>query len=151
MTDEFIKDWTFYFTGLGAVAAFIAAVGVWWAARTFKFNTWLKAQEIYTDDEFTKSREAILSGYPVVLQNPNDDYKKHALRVCRKMDELAWLRHYGLSDRKILEAWGLQMGKAWVVLEEVIREQQSVHEKKWGNFEYLADIAIRENNLRLKS
>ena len=141
---ENIQIWTLVIAGLGAVAAIIAVVGVWWAARTFKFNTWLKAQAIYTADKFTESREAILSGYPVVLRVPlSVDDKKHALRVCRKMDELAWLRHYGLSDRKILEAWGKPMGKAWIVLEKVIEEQRSVDAEKWKNFEEIAIKAIK--------
>jgi hypothetical protein len=88
-----------------------------------------------------------LSRFPFILQNPNDADKKHALRVCRKMDELAWLRHYGLSDREILEAWGNPMGKAWIVLGEVITEQQSGDSEKWRNFGEIAGKAIEEYNL----
>ena len=142
-------EWTLVFTGLGAVAAFIAAVGVWWAARTFKFNTWLKAQEIYTDDKFTESRETILSGYPVVLQNPSEDDKKHALRVCRKMDELAHLKWY-VGKKKIIESWGHQMGKSWIILEKFVSDvrTQDGYLKKWKAFEYLAEEAITKYDLR---
>ena len=145
MTDEFIKDWTFYFTGLGAIAALIAAVGVWWAARTFKFSTWLKAQAIYTDKDFYNARKAIFSNYPNELVF-TDELKDDAILVCQKMDELAHLKWY-VGEEKIIKEWGHQMAKAWKMLEkfvECVRNEEG-YLKKWKAFEDLAKKAAKKN------
>ena len=80
--------------------------------------------------------------------------KDHALLVCRKMDELAHLKSY-VGEEKIIEVWGIPMGKSWMILgETVVKDERNKDkrnkspEKKWNAFQHLAEKAIEKHNLK---
>ncbi len=140
------------FTGLGATAAIIGAGGIVYAAWTFRFNTWLKAQEIYMDKEFREAREKVL-GYFGCKEKPAfiDKMREHALLVCRKMDELARLEWY-VDKEKIIETWGIPMGKSWIILEKLVHDKRKHdnNENKWDAFKKIGEEAAQKYNLRQK-
>lgn len=150
--DDTVKIWTLVFTGLGAAAAIIGAGGIIYALKTFKFNTWLKAQAIYMDKEFYEARKTVLAHFegfnknnpPTFTAQDRDD----ALLVCRKMDELARLTPY-IKKEKIIETWGTPMGKSWIILEKLVDDvrTQDVNLKKWKAFKDMAKEAIKKYNL----
>ena len=160
--DDKIQIWTLVFVGFGAIAALIGAivaligvVAARCAVKTFEFNTWLKAQEIYTNPDFYKAREAVLSSwdfgqtYPANIRGYE---RKNAILVCQRMDELARLEPY-LKEEKIIGAWGRPMGKSWLILEKFVikGEREKDDNKKWTPFEELAGKAIKKYNLELKN
>jgi hypothetical protein len=149
---EKLQIWTLVLTGLRTLATVIAAGGVYFAVKTFRFNTWLKAQVIYTDQEFYKARETVLSHFGFEEESPptfSNQNKDQALLVCRKMDELAHLKWY-VGKKKIIETWGLQMGKSWMILKKLVDEvrRQDTHPEKWNAFERFAKIAIKKYSLK---
>lgn len=149
---ENLQIWTLVFTGLGGLAAVVAAGGVVYAAKTFRFNTWLKAQAIYTDAEFGEARGTVFSYFGFDKENPptfDGREKDHALLVCRRMDELARLKWY-VGKEKIIEVWGHQMGKSWIILEKLVDNVriEDGFEKKWKAFEDTAKEAIEKYNLK---
>ena len=148
---EKLQIWTLVLTGLRTLATVIAAGGVVYAVKTFMFNTWLKAQAIYTDEEFRKARKVVFAHFGFNKGNPptfDGPEKEQALIVCRKMDELAHLKWY-VSKKKIIETWGHQMGKSWIILEKLVGDvrTQDRYLKKWKAFEGLAKEAITKYGL----
>lgn len=152
MTDDVVKIWTLVFTALSAVAAAVGAFGILYALKTFRFNTWLKAQAIYMDKEFYEARKTVLERFEGCNKNnpptftPKD--KDDALIVCRKMDELARLTPY-IKKEKIIETWGNPMGKSWIILEKLVDDvrTQDKNLKKWKAFQRLAEKANEKYNL----
>lgn len=150
ITDDTIQILTLVFRGLSAIAAIIGAGGIVYAVKTFKFNTWLKAQAIYVNNEFYNARKDILSHFgfkaPVPSRIGQGD-EESAILVCQKMDELARLKSY-VGKKEIIETWGIPMGKSWMILREtVLAERKQSHDRKWDAFQRLAEIAIKKYNL----
>ena len=155
-------EWTLFFRALTAIAACVGAVGIYYAARTFRyaaktfrFNTWLKAQAIYVEDkEFYDARTYVLNKFGFDKNNPptfnSETEREYALLVCRKMDELARLIPY-VKREKIIETWGVPMGKSWMILENFIIDEinrEAPHIMKWTPFEDLCKEAVEKYNLR---
>jgi hypothetical protein len=137
---------------LSAVGAFIAIVI---AARQLRFNCWLRAQEIFTEDSFVKARDKVYSRLPgrpnqlTAGEWTDDDYL-----VCRKMDELARLSPYlgifGSGERLMLETWLDPLAKSWIVLHSLVREEREKTPKwpKWDAFEKLGKKAMGSLGLK---
>ena len=148
---EQLQIWTLVLTGLRTLATVVVAGGVYFAVKTFRFNTWLKAQAIYTDKEFYKARGTVFEHFGFDKGNPptfDGLEKEHALLVCQKMDELAHLKWY-VGEKKIMETWGYQMGKSWIILEKLVGDVRTRDRylKKWKAFEGLAKKAITKYGL----
>jgi hypothetical protein len=138
-----------FWSAVSAIAAVFAAIGVFWAAQQFKFSGWIRAQELYTQEDFVEARTEVLKhfGYKQDIKPYIDDEtKQYALLVCRRMDQLARLEPY-LGRKTILEVWGNQLGKAWMILQKTIDEERKYHKKKWDAFEHLGKVARSKFNL----
>ena len=149
MTEDTVRIWTLGFTALSAIATAVGAFGIIYALKTFRFNTWLKAQAIYMDKEFCEARKTVLSNFPFDKSNPptfTAQNRDKALLVCRKMDELAHLKSY-LGEKKIIKVWGIAMGKSWMILKETVVKDELTHGKKWIAFQRLAEKAIKKYDL----
>lgn len=156
-----VEEMTLVFSGLATIAAVIGALGLIWAAVTFNFNTWLKAQEIYMDKEFYAAREAVFSlwdqykgGSKNLETEPPVFTDTAGVRlVCQRMDELARLVPY-ISKRKIVKVWGFQMGKSWLLSQDFVNKERNRDNpnndgfKKWDAFERLAEKAATKHKLR---
>jgi hypothetical protein len=132
-------------TAIGATATVLGAIGVFFAARQLRFQAWLKAQEIWTAGPFVEARESVFSQFDTIPEQviPDDRDDRHALLVCRRMDEFAGLIPY-LSKKKALEIWGVPFAKAWLLLASIVyRERDKDSWKgKWRAFEDLGKAAL---------
>lgn len=141
---------TLFFSTLGAIAAVVGAYGIIWAARAFKFNTWLRAQEIYMDNKFYEARESVFGNWDEANRQPKANASppdNDARLVCQKMDELARLADY-LGEEKMIEVWGFQMAKSWLILKKFVKAKREKDGfNKWDAFERLTKKAITKYNL----
>lgn len=138
-----------FWTAVGAIAAFIAASGVWLAVRQIKFGGWLKAQEIFTHQNFIDAREEILKHFGYDNSIPSrigETDEKSAKLVCRKMDELARLKSY-LGKDTIIKTWGYPLGKSWMILKATVEQERIGHSGKWDAFQHLGDAAVKKLDL----
>lgn len=117
--------------------------------RQLRFDAWLKAQEIFTEEKFTEARGEVLKRHkePESWDSIDKKYKYH---VCRKMDELCHLIPYFglipyLGMLKAFKVWDDPLGKSWKVLEKfVVKERQNIGwPRKWKAFEHYGKKALR--------
>ena len=127
-----------------AIGEIIAFVGLWHAAKERKFHCWLRAQELWTEQSFREARGRVFQR----LRNPNAPWtekeKDEAKDVCRRMDEFAHLAPY-LGTRTVLDTWDDPLAKAWVVLEQVVNEEQTGEAHwsvKWSAFAEIGREAL---------
>lgn len=143
---EILKYDTFW-SAVSAIFTVVAAFGVFFAARQFRFDAWVKAQEIFTDEEFVKARERV---FPC-LENPNSSCtREDALLICRKMDEFAHLAPFLsilsiLGRNKAIKFWGNPIAKAWHLLGPFVKQKQDEFgwKTKWAAFQHLGEKAIK--------
>ncbi len=136
-------------SAISALAAVIAAVGIFIAARQLKFSVWLKAQGIYTEPEFLVARKEILQHFGFKESVPSrigQNDEESAIKVCQKMDELSRLRPF-LGQRKIIETWGYPLGKSWMILKSTIEQEREFHPTKWEAFERIGKAAVKKYRL----
>lgn len=94
-----------FWTAIGALFTAVGAVAVIFAARRLDFNAWVKAQEIFTQPDFTAARGVVLPRYRTDRLAPwTASEKDQAKLVCRKMDEFARLLPF-LRRPLVLKTW----------------------------------------------
>lgn len=135
-----------FWAAVGAIFTAVSSGAIIFAIRQLRFDAWLKAQEIWTSDEFTKLRGNIYSRLENSEQDWSSEMEKEALTVCRRMDEFARLIPY-LPKRTALEIWGIPFAKAWLILEPIVKKERikTAWEQKWSGFEELGRSALRRN------
>lgn len=140
---QFTCGWTLGWEMVSALAMVAATVAIVIAIRQFRFEAWLKAEELIRS--FHKDRAIVFSRLPSCTAPWNPKEKEHALEVCRKMNTVAYLLRF-LPRREVLEHWDDPFAKAWVVLEKiVIEERKHAHwDKKWRHFQKLGDLALKK-------
>lgn len=139
-------EWSTVWAAVSAGAGVASAIGIRLAVSQLRFDAWLKAQEVFTSDDFVKARASIFAHFDNA-QNPFPPTKgEEALRVCRKMNELAHLSGAVGRDR-MLSAWGNPVAKAWLLLEPTVKEERTVSawDKKWSQFQTLGEEAMKLN------
>ena len=52
------------FQAIGALSAMVGCIAIVLAARQLRFNCWLKAQEIFTEEKFVEARRKVYSRLP---------------------------------------------------------------------------------------
>ena len=123
---------------IAAIAAGIACFGIFYAARQLRFTAWLRAQEIFVDERFTRARGTVLRRFGKAgaewTQSDDEDGKT----VCRRMDELCRLAPF-LKEKKLLEIWCDPLAKSWSVLATRVRAERDLvgWNTKWDAFEDL--------------
>jgi hypothetical protein len=129
--------------GAGEVLAFFALRHT---AKEREFHCWLKAQEIWTEEKFRLGRGKIFERLRQPEAAWSDEDKDNAKEICRKMDEFARLVPY-LGADTVLDTWDDPLAKAWIVLEEIVREERSSHAQwstKWRGFEEIGLEALNK-------
>ena len=126
-----------------AVIGIYAVVTIKLAKQQLQFQSWLEAQKIFTNSEFTEARARLFkaeSAADLLLEDP-----PLAEYLCRRFDELAWLSPY---LGKLVEAWDKPVLHAWVLLEKFVQEKrkQDHWPQKWSAFEKFA----KEAKIRLR-
>lgn len=131
---------------VGAVAALVGVASVIFVVRQLWFITWTKAQEIFTNKEFTAARKRVYERIPLV-EDAKIAWNSEDYLVCRKMDELASLAPYlgmfGRGEKLVLNTWLDPLAKSWVVLRPLIVEEQKKTQgwPKWKAFDDLGEKA----------
>jgi hypothetical protein len=140
-----MSDWGTFWSAVSAIFTAIAAVSIIVGIKQFKFDAWLKAQEIFMDNDFTDKRAEIYTRLDNLNQPWTTPDKEEAKKVCRKMEELAALVPF-LSKKIILDAWDDPIAKTWLVLGPVVKEEQKRcgWPTKWHAFESLGQEAIKK-------
>ena len=139
-------DATTFWTMVGSLASLAGATAIGLAVRQLRFDAWLKAQEIFTDEHFVNSRGAVFARFDD-SQNPWPEVRgADALRVCRRMDEMAHLAG-GVGRDKMLDVWGNPIAKAWLLLKPTVEFErtQSRWDNKWEAFKALGEEAVRRH------
>lgn len=141
---ELIKSDTFW-SAVSALATVAGAVAIVFAARQLRFEAWVKAQEIWVSDDFTRARGKVFARLDNLesLRGPwTPEDKTIGLNVCRRCDEFVRLAPY-LGRRRMLSVWGEPLAKAWVVLEPLVNEERRVAwPAKWDAFESVGQSAL---------
>jgi len=139
------------FQAIGALSALVACIGIAVAARQLRFNCWLKAQEIFTEDEFVEARRKVYSRLPGRTCELPKEWTPHDHLVSRKMDELVRLAPYlglfGAGKRLILKTWDDPLAKSWIALRPLVEKEQERWPKKWHVFEEFGKKAAAQLNL----
>ena len=107
------------FKGISAVATLVGACGIFSAVYQLRFHAWIKAQEIFTDPHFVDARRKVFNKQDA----GNGPWEESDYFVCRKMDEIARLEPF-LPNRKILTTWSDPIGKSWVKLRNLVKEER---------------------------
>jgi hypothetical protein len=121
-----------------AVVGVYAVVTIKLAKQQLQFQSWLEAQKIFTNSEFTEARTKLFtaeSPLDLVVNDPS-----LAEYLCRRFDELAWLSPY---LGKLVEAWDKPVLHAWILLEKFVRKKREDDNwpQKWFAFEKFAKEA----------
>lgn len=127
---------------IAAIAAIAsAAIGIYavvtikLAKQQLQFQSWLEAQKIFTNSEFTEARARLFKA-----ESASDLLQEDLEYLCRRFDELAWLSPY---LGKLVEAWDKPVVHAWALLEKFVAEKrkQDHWPQKWSAFENFAKVA----------
>ncbi len=146
---QFIKSQTFWtavsaiFSIAGWVTLIITIiVGI----KQLRFDAWLKAQALFTEPGFTANRGWLYTRLDKLDRAWTEDEKNRAKQVCRQMDEFAHLAPFLGGRKKILEVWDDPVGKSWVILKPIIKEEQRLTgwATKWKAFEDLGEEALKK-------
>jgi hypothetical protein len=119
--------------GIGEILAFSELRHM---GREEQFQSWLKAQEVWTQDHFRDGRGKIFQRLHSGATAWTEQERQEALEVCRKMDEFAHLLPF-LGIERALDVWDDPLAKAWIVLEQVVKDERdrSRWQTKWKGFE----------------
>jgi hypothetical protein len=139
-------EWSTIWTAVGSLASVASAGAIGFAVYQLRFDAWLKAQEIFTDDDFVKARGAVFGYFDNTTQPWPPIQGSDALKVCRKMDEMAHLSR-AVGRGRMLAVWGHPITKAWLLLEPTVKQERTTAkwDEKWQAFEVLAGEAVRRN------
>jgi hypothetical protein len=139
------------FQAIGALSALVGCIAIVVAARQLRFNCWLKAQEIFTEDKFVEARGKVYSRLPGRTCELPKEWTPHDHLVCRKMDELVPLAPYlglfGAGKRLILETWNDPLAKSWIALRLLVEKEQERWPKKWSAFQEFGKEAAAQLKL----
>ncbi len=143
-------EWSTVWTAIGAIATVLAAGAIFLALKQLRFDAWLKAQEIFTNDEFVDARTLVFSHF----DNPKTPWPelecKNAKKVCRKMDEMAYLKG-AIGCKRMFRVWGHPIAKAWLLLEPTVKkDRETSHwDEKWCTFAAVGGKSV-EKHQKLK-
>jgi len=140
-----------YASGIGELLLVIVlAVGEIFAFRHLhlelrnrEWETWKKAQEVWTEKSFVKSRDRIFQRLRNKPKSWTVKEKKEAIDVCRKLDEFSHLANF-LGIDKFLDYWDDPIAKSWITLEPIVNEERKMtgFAKKWKAFENVGKVAL---------
>jgi len=139
-------EWDTFWSAVSAIATAIGAGAIWFAVRQIRFEAWLKAQEIWTAQEFTQARDRVFTRLDTGSNEWRATEEAEALEVCRKMDEFAGLIPY-LPRRIALRFWGVPFAKAWLILEPIVQKERDkcAWPDKWNAFRRLGQAALKSH------
>lgn len=136
-------------TWITAGAAAASVLLIWLAYRTLKFEAWLKAQGLFTEDQFTEARGRVFakeSPIPVGDLKTDPALKSAAGLVCRRLDELAHLFDMKVVDtRRARASWDIHFAKSLIALEPFIEHRRTTdHDPDlWRELVSVAEAALR--------
>jgi len=138
-------DWSTFWSAVSAIFTAITSIAIIFAIMQIRFDAWLRAQEIFVEDNFRNARATVFSLINKPMKEWSSDEKKAAMKVCQKMDELVHLSPY-LSKRRILENWDDPLGKSWLALEPFVKKEREDCNwpDKWKEFEKYGSKALQK-------
>ncbi len=141
-------NWAPGWSMISALAVLVAIVAVFYAIRHFRFEVWLRAEELFRS--FHQDRARIFARFPTCVTPWTEEDKAHAREVSRKMNTVAYLLNF-LPKGEVLEHWDDSLGKAWDLLKPIVLEERN-HARwnsKWKHFEVWGERA-RDKLIREK-
>jgi hypothetical protein len=129
---------------VSALATVALTIAIFVAIRRFRFDAWLRAEELIRS--FHQDRAKVFLRLPFCSDKWEDDEeKKNALDVCRKMNTVAYFLRF-LPQREVLEHWDDPFAKAWAVCEKIVNEERDKTrwKIKWRHFEKLGQLALEK-------
>ncbi len=140
-----------FWTAFEAVATTFMGVAVFVAVRQLQLEAWIKAQEIFTKDDFIKARGTVFSHLSNAGSCWEQKDQEAGFIVCRGMDEFCHLAPYFAfskieGQKKVLDVWDDPIGKSWALLEPLVMEERKKvkWDKKWKAFKELGCAAFRQ-------
>jgi hypothetical protein len=128
-----------------AVGEVIAFFELRHIAKDRDFHSWVELQRVWTDHEFVQQRGVIFKRVDSreAFQSPWGTHEETAKWACRKMDEFAHLAQF-FGKKKVLLVWDDPLAKAWIVLEEIVKEERNSTnwQEKWSAFSELGQMAV---------
>lgn len=128
----------------------VIAIGEFWVwleiretVKNGSFQSWVKAQEIWTKKEFVDGRERLFLRFEQSTTTLLEEDIGWVKDTCRRMDEFYHLAIF-LGEDKFLDVWGNPVAKAWVLLEDVVATERDVSGwgTKWHGFEEIGQKAL---------
>ena len=114
-----------------------------------RMSAWLKAQDIWTDGEFTRMRGGVFSRKDNEVHTWSEAELMEGRNVCRRIDEFSHLAQF-LGEEAILEHWANPIAKSWLILKPIVLEER-LHSQwalKWHAFESMGTAAALYVNER---
>lgn len=138
------RDWSRILQAMSAIGTIAAATAIFFAIRQLRFEAWLRAQRIFVNDRFRKSRGVVFSYLTPRELTHDAETKDDFAKVCQLMDELCRLKPF-LGRRKILRVWDDPIGKAWFVASKWVKREREIcsWNSKWDEFEKLGKAALK--------
>src|SRR6266849_3881265 len=128
--------------GVGEILAFFE---LRYITKDREFQSWLKAQEVWTERSFREGRGRIFQRLHSANTPWTQQDREDAKEVCRRMDEFAHLVPF-LGVQKALDTWDDPLAKAWIVLQPIVNDERagSGWLTKWKGFESIGQEALRK-------
>lgn len=125
------------------VGEFVAFLELRYVAKDRDFHTWLKAQEVWTQEAFVNGRGKMFVRLDNLRAPWTPDEEKEGKNICRKMDEFAHLAPF-LGLKKVLDVWDDPLAKAWIVLQEIVDKEREATKwpEKWKAFSTIGQMAL---------
>jgi hypothetical protein len=134
-----------FWSAVGAIATVFLTFAIFLTRHQIRLQSWLTAQEVFTNAAFTKIRGRIFAKLDEPTRSWTDDQRNDAMELCRRMDELAWLAPF-VGKRLLMKVWGDPLARAWLILEPTVEQERAKtgNSSKWGAFERLGKKALQQ-------
>ena len=135
--------WGTIWSAVGAVATLLGVVAIGFAVYQLRFDAWLKAQEVFTEEAFVEARKRVFAHF----DDPQNPWPQPGgpdeLTVCRKMNEMAHLFPF-VGRKRAATEWGNPIAKAWLLLKPTVTSDRdkSHWTDKWKAFETEGNTAV---------
>ncbi|MFA6126364.1 MAG: hypothetical protein WC699_03575 [Bacteroidales bacterium] len=135
-----------FWSALSAIFTGIAALAIILARKQLRFDSWLQAQSLFTEETFLIARKEVYSLKGRDFKLWNDKEKEYAMLVCRKMDQLAHLVPF-LGKKRVLKTWDNPLAQSWMILKNFVINERGPNEanwlEKWIAFEKIGEEAVK--------
>jgi hypothetical protein len=131
-------------SGVSALGSLLGAGAILYAARQFRFQAMMKAQELFNQEWFRTARSTLFARLDESPRSFSESERREALVILSHLDEFARLESY-IGRRRLIQIWGDPLAKAWILLEPLMADERiRAHApEKWDVLASVCKRALR--------